>query len=196
LGLGEDLIFGIVSWSECYSSCIECELLKTWMPMNEVVGGIYSPQPLPSRCQRLLVMGAPDSPVADRTVTVHCLVRATSAQPLGFGAVDRWRHLLSCCTGQFGAAPDNPVTSNFCALTSATTLFITVHLTKRPLTHREPLLRWLTVQSGGTPDSPVHYSGARIQDSREWPVHLLAAWCTGQCLVRQKSAHSMSCSNF
>jgi hypothetical protein len=31
------------------------------MPMNVVVGGIYSPQPLPSRWQRLLAMGAPDS---------------------------------------------------------------------------------------------------------------------------------------
>jgi hypothetical protein len=48
-------------------------------------------------------MGAPDSPVAHWTVTVHCLVRTTSAQPLGFGAVDRWRRLSSCCTGQSGA---------------------------------------------------------------------------------------------
>jgi hypothetical protein len=78
LGLREDLIFGIVSWSECYSSCIECELLKTWMSMNEVVGGIYSPQPLPSRWQRLLAMGAPDSPVAHQTDTVHCPVHTTS----------------------------------------------------------------------------------------------------------------------
>jgi hypothetical protein len=38
LGLGEGLIFGIVSWSECSSSCIEYDLQKTWMPMNKVVG--------------------------------------------------------------------------------------------------------------------------------------------------------------
>jgi hypothetical protein len=57
--------------------------------MNEVVGGIYSLQPLPSRWQRLLAMGAPDSPV-----------RTTSVQPLGFGVVDRWSRLSSCCTGQ------------------------------------------------------------------------------------------------
>jgi hypothetical protein len=56
----------------------------------EVVGGIYSLQPLPSRWLTLLSMGAPDSPVAYRTTTVHCPVRATSACPLGFGAVDRW----------------------------------------------------------------------------------------------------------
>jgi hypothetical protein len=93
LALGECLIFGIVSWSECSSSCIECDLQKTWMTMNEVVGDIYSPQPIPSRWQRLLAMGAPDSPVRHRTSTVHCPVRATSAQPLGFRAVDRWIRL-------------------------------------------------------------------------------------------------------
>jgi hypothetical protein len=70
------------------------------MQMNEVVGGIYSPQPLPSCWQRLLAMGAPDSPVRHQTTTVHCPVRATSAQPLGFRAVDRWSRLSSCCTGQ------------------------------------------------------------------------------------------------
>jgi hypothetical protein len=66
--------------------------------MNEVVGGIYSPQPLPSRWQRLLAMGETDSPVRHRTVTVHCPVRVMSAQLLGFGAVDSWRRLSSSCT--------------------------------------------------------------------------------------------------
>jgi hypothetical protein len=56
----------------------------------EVVAGIYSPQPLPSRWLTLLSMGTPDSPVARRTITVHCPVRATLARPLGFGFVDRW----------------------------------------------------------------------------------------------------------
>jgi hypothetical protein len=72
------------------------------MALNEVVGGIYSPQPLPSRWQRLLAMGAPDSPVRHQTVIVHCPVRATSMHPLGFGTVDRWRRLSFCCTGQSG----------------------------------------------------------------------------------------------
>jgi hypothetical protein len=64
-------------------------------------------------------MGAPDSPLRHRTATVHCPVRATSAQPLGFGAVDRWRRLSSSCTGQSGATPDSLVPSDFCTLTSA-----------------------------------------------------------------------------
>jgi hypothetical protein len=61
--------------------------------MNEVVGGIYSPQPLPSHWQSLLAMSTPDSPMAHRTVTVYCPVRATSARSLGFGAIDRWSSL-------------------------------------------------------------------------------------------------------
>jgi hypothetical protein len=115
-------------------------------------------------------MGAPDSLVRHRTVTIHCPVRATSAQPLWFGAVDRWRCLSSSCTGQSDATPDSLVPSDFCALTSAAVLFITLALHSRPLAHRESLLRWLTGQSGGTPDSPVNYSGARLAETREWLV--------------------------
>jgi hypothetical protein len=63
--------------------------------LNEVLGGIYSLQPLPSRWLFLLAMGIPDSPV-----------RAMSARSLGFGAVDRWNPLSFCSTGQSGATPD------------------------------------------------------------------------------------------
>jgi hypothetical protein len=102
LGLGEDFDLLNVSWSEVFCSCIECRIQNTWMASNEVVGGIYSPQPHPSRLLFLLSMGAPDSPVAHCTVTVHCPVHATSARPLGFGAIDRWSPLSFCCTGQSG----------------------------------------------------------------------------------------------
>jgi hypothetical protein len=36
----------------------------------------------------------------------------------------------------------------------------------------ELLLRWLTGQSGGTPDSPVNYSEGYPWNSREWPVRV------------------------
>jgi hypothetical protein len=134
---------------------------------------------------------APDSPVAHQTVTVHCPVRATSARLLGYGEVDHWRRLSFCCTGQFGATPDSLVTSDFCAA-----LFSTVPLRSRPLVRREPLLCWLIRQSGGTPNSPVNYSGACPEETREWLVRWLLAWCTGQCLVRHLGAHSQSCSSF
>jgi hypothetical protein len=51
------------------------------MDMNEVFGGIYSPQPLPEPLGRLLAMGAPDSPVRHQTGTVlphHPTVRVRS----------------------------------------------------------------------------------------------------------------------
>jgi hypothetical protein len=83
------------------------------------LGGIYSPQPLSSRWQSLLAMGATDSPVAHQTVTIHCPVRATSARPLGFGAVDHWSALSFCYSGQSGATPDSLVTSDFYVLTFA-----------------------------------------------------------------------------
>jgi hypothetical protein len=95
------------------------------MALNEVVGGIYSPQPLPTHWQSLLAMGTPDSPAAHRTVTFHCPMCATSARPLGFEVVDSWSALSFCCTGQSRATPDNLVTSDFCGGT--------VHRSSRPL---------------------------------------------------------------
>jgi hypothetical protein len=55
----------------------------------EVVGGIYSLQPLLSRWLFPLSMGAPDSPVVHRTG--HCSVSGAChvSGPLGFGVVDR-----------------------------------------------------------------------------------------------------------
>jgi hypothetical protein len=53
---------------------------------------------------------------------MHCPVRATLAQPLGFGAGRPLEPLSSYCTGQSGATPDSPMPSDFCAA-----LFITVH---------------------------------------------------------------------
>jgi hypothetical protein len=56
-----------VSSSGWLCCCNEYEVQKTWMPLKEVVGGIYSLQPLPSPWMFLLAMGTPDSPVAHRT---------------------------------------------------------------------------------------------------------------------------------
>jgi hypothetical protein len=67
--------------------------------MNEVVGGIYSPQPLPLSLGRLLAMGAPDSLVCHQTGNVPCPVRRHVTQPLGFGARSSIRALSSCGTG-------------------------------------------------------------------------------------------------
>jgi hypothetical protein len=63
-------------------------------------------------------MGAPDSPVRQRTCTVRCPLRRHVTQPLGFGAKSTIGALSCCGTGQSGVTPDNPVPSDFAALTS------------------------------------------------------------------------------
>jgi hypothetical protein len=120
---------------------------------------------------------------------VHCPVRATSAQPLGFGAVDRWRRLSSSCTGQSGATSDSPVPSDFCALTSVAALLGIVAFVES---------RWRAGSrcSAGSPDSLVNYSGAPLVETREWLVWRVPSWCTGQCPVHHFPAHSKSCSIF
>jgi hypothetical protein len=75
-------------------------------------------------------------------------VRAMSARPLGFGAVDRWSSMSLCFIGQSGATPDSPVTSDFCALTLSrhySALFLCV------------VDRWRAGSrcSAGSPDSTV-----------------------------------------
>jgi hypothetical protein len=71
-----------------------------WAPTLEVAGwgGIYSHQPNCSRWRRLLVMGAPDSPVRRHVIL-----------SLGLGAGRPLEALSSCGTGQSGATPDSPV---------------------------------------------------------------------------------------
>jgi hypothetical protein len=72
----------------------------------EVVGGIYSLQPLPSRWLSLLSMGTPDSPVVHRTRYCSLSGARHVSTLFGFGAVDRWNPLSFSCTGQSGATPD------------------------------------------------------------------------------------------
>jgi hypothetical protein len=55
----------------------------------EVVGGIYSFQPLPSRWLTLLSRGTPDSSVVHRTLHCSLFGACHVSRPLGFGVVDR-----------------------------------------------------------------------------------------------------------
>jgi hypothetical protein len=113
------------------------------MALNEVVGVFIGPN-------HFLAVGEVCWRWAHQTVTVHCPVRATSARPLGFAAVDRWSRLSFCHTRQSGATPDSPVTSNFCA-----TLFTTCRLCA--------VDRWRAGShcSTGTPDSLMAHRTVR-----------------------------------
>jgi hypothetical protein len=61
------------------------------------------------------------------------------------------------------AAPDSPVRSDFC----------TVHCS----------FRWLTGQSGGTPDSPVIFSGVALRKPESDQFARCLGLGTGQCPV-------------
>jgi hypothetical protein len=150
--LGEGLIFGNMSWSEC----------STLPPLAKAAGDGRTGQ-----------SGAPP----DRHCA--CLVHATSAYPLGFWEVERWSALSSSCTRQSGATPDSPVPSDFCTLTSTFALFIVEHILQStvgigsrcstgspdsPVAHRT--VQWHTGLSG-------EYSGAHLHFSREWLLHFL-----------------------
>jgi hypothetical protein len=45
------------------------------------------------------------------------------------------------------------------------------------------IARWLTKQFGGTPDSLVNYSGARLRFPESGWLNPVRAWCTGHCPV-------------
>jgi hypothetical protein len=109
---------------------------------------------------------------AHRTITVHCPVRATSARPLAFGAVDRWNPLSFCCTGHVWW----PLTSARHCLPLYTFAVDRWHAGSRC--------------SAGSPDSPVNYSGARSEIPESVWFDCIRVWCTGHCPVRHFSAHS------
>jgi hypothetical protein len=166
-----------------FCSCNEWELGNSWIKANEVVGVFIASQPLIAVGWILLAISTPGSPVRHRTATVHCSVRATSAQPLGFWAVDRWRPLSSSCTVQSGATMDSLLPSNFCASDSVAALLRTVPFAESTVGAESRC-------SGGSPDSPVNYRGARLYFPESGWFNSIRPWCTGHCPVRHFSAHS------
>jgi hypothetical protein len=86
-------------------------------------------------------MGAPNSPVRHRTVTVHCPVRRHVTQLLGFGAKSIIGALSPCGTGL--------LRSDFCYALCCTVA---------PL---ESIVVRVSCCSAGTPDSPVAHRTVR-----------------------------------
>jgi hypothetical protein len=68
-----------------------------------VVGGVFIAL---TTILAVAVDGTPDSPVVHRTGYCSLSGACHVSRPLGFGAVDRWSLLSSCCTGQSGGTPD------------------------------------------------------------------------------------------
>jgi hypothetical protein len=164
------------------------------MPLKKVVGGIYSLQPLPSHWLSLLAMGTLDSPVAHRTGTIHCPVRAMSTRPLGFGALDRWNPFSFSCTGQSGGTPNMSRAFWLRCVTSVCALFaFTVHCSRSlaPGYHC----------SVGSPDMSGAHRTVRwiiLERALKKPESGLfescSAWCTGRTpdTVRRATCSTLS----
>jgi hypothetical protein len=151
--------------------------------LKEVVGGIYSLQPLPSRWLVLLAMGTLDSPVVHRTCTVHCPVRATSARSLGFGGVDRWNPCPIVVPDSLVPHRTCTVCSDFSALSFATHCSPLFTFDRRSLAPG-------SCCSVGSPDMcGAHRTVQCIIAERalEKPesgwLECCSAWCTGHCVV-------------
>jgi hypothetical protein len=138
-----------------------------------VVGGIYSPQPPNGRWGRLLSMGAPDSPVRHQTLSgappCHPTVRVLTQSTIGELVLLSHR-TVRCATGQV-------LFTVRCASNSAA-------LTLRALFICHPLLQSTVGASsrcsGGTPDSPMNYSGAQLNFPKSGWFVFVRTWCTGQ----------------
>jgi hypothetical protein len=156
-----------------FCSSIEWGSKNAWMAWMLVVGGIYSLQPFPSCWLTLLSMGTLDSSVVHRThycsLSGECHVR----QPLEFGAVDRWSPLFSCGTWQSSATWRCILSSDFCRSDC-----YTFNRSRSWL-----LLRCLTWQSGGAPDSPMNFSGRALRKPESGQFAEGCILGTGQCPV-------------
>jgi hypothetical protein len=158
--------------------------MNAWMVGVEVVGGIYSPQP-PKQPLGVAAVDGRTGQSGAPPDTVRCASHVT--QPLGFGHSRPLEPLSSSGTGQSGAASDR-----YCSLSSAP---LTAALLCRALfaqcssissafavdrCAKESLLCWCTRQSGGTPDSPLNYSGATLEKPETAKFDPVRSWCTGQ----------------
>jgi hypothetical protein len=125
-------------------------------------------------------MGAPDSPVRHRKLTVQCPVRHHVTQLLGFWCSWSLAPLSSCGTGQSSGTPDSPVPLWLAAQASVAHCVALFILSESTVTRWIVVARWFIGQSGGTPDSPVNYSGARMRFPESGCMAFVRPWCTGQ----------------
>jgi hypothetical protein len=102
---------------------------------------------------------------------------------LGLGAGRPLEALSSCGTGQSGATPT--FCSDFCRVIvlhcSSVRVDRCAQIAVTPLVHQT--VRWYTRKSGGTPKSPVNYSGAVPGKPEAEEFGVYDPWCTGHCSV-------------
>jgi hypothetical protein len=118
-----------------------------------------------------------------RCATGQCPVRRHVTLLLGLGAGRPLEALSSCGTGQSGATPT--FCSDFCRVIvqhcSSVRVDRCAQIAVTPLVHQT--VRWYTRKSGGTPKSPVNYSGAVPGKPEAEEFGVYGPWCTGHCSV-------------
>jgi hypothetical protein len=167
-------------------SSIFSKLLKTGKNKTYVIPlPSLDPQPMLINLQDFLIyVVQPCILISPRTISPQIVV--INYQNITKGP--RW-FTTSCRTGQSGAAPDryyslsgvrcaSDACSDFCAHCS--------HIVHTFADDRCAVSRcspWCTGQSGGTPDSPVNYSGATLEKPEGEEFRLYGPWCTGHLKV-------------
>jgi hypothetical protein len=127
-------------------------------------------------------MGAPDSRVRHQTLsgapaTVRCTSHVT--QPLGFWwfrPLELW-HL---------GAPDSPVRLWRLLWLLPRTVALSGHCAVDRCADSR-CFAWCTGQSGGTPDSPVNYSGVGLEKPEGEEFKVDPPWCTGHYPVAHRT---------
>jgi hypothetical protein len=125
-----------------------------------------------------------------RCATGQCPVRRHVILRLGLGA-GRPLEALSSCRH---AAPDSPLLHRTvqCPLWPICSDFCRVHcaelsMSESTVARRWPLLRWLTGQSGGTPNSPMNYSEGAPGKPEGEEFEVDPPWGTGHCPVAHRT---------
>jgi hypothetical protein len=128
-----------------------------------------------------------------RCATGHCLVRQPRHPTV--------RVLEHLTVGGFVLllAPDSPVPHRTCTVHCPVHLWLLRSDSARTVLHcslSQRLLQSTVAQSircfAGAPDSPVNYSGVRLEKPESDEFSSVRPWCTGHCPVRQTRAYSVS----
>jgi hypothetical protein len=82
--------------------------------------------------------------------------------------------------------------SDFAALTFVRYCDALFLLSESTVGARYLLLRWHTGQSGGTPDSPMNYSRARLRFPESGWLTPVRSWCTGHCPVVHRTVRCVN----
>jgi hypothetical protein len=98
-----------------------------------------------------------------------------------------WHRIVRCRTGQelFTVRCASGGCSDFCANCPCTVALQVSVAVDRCVGSR--CSAWRTRQFGGTPDSPMNYSGVALKKPEGKEFAVVRSWCTGHCPVAHRT---------